>query len=81
MSSVSFLLIAGDVAEYKKIQAVVVAHMGVDARGGQQDCPGDEPDGKEYFYHHSEEADKTVGIHAVSLDDIAVVCVPHGEGP
>lgn len=48
---------------------------------GQQNSPGDEPDGYEYPGHHVQEAHEEIGIHAVLMSNVVIFGVPYANRP
>lgn len=62
MSGVPVLLGVFDVSECKPIKSRQPRGMGIYYRDGDEDGPGDKPNGEEHESHHAEEANEEIGI-------------------
>lgn len=52
-----------------------------DGGGGEEDNPGDDPDGKEHADEHAEEANEEICVHAIDFFDFAIIGIPDGPWP
>lgn len=81
MGCISRLFVGCDVSKDKTVQPGICSDCGLDTGSGQEDDPGNDPDGQEYFDHHTKETNEKVCIHAVCLDDGFIVGIVDGQRP
>lgn len=62
MCSVPVLLGVFDVSECKTIEPRQARSLGIYYRDGDEDSPGDEPNGEEHESHQAEESNEEVGV-------------------
>ena len=70
----------GNVTEREQVQSRP-ARIFVHCCDGEEDDPGENPDGEEHFDHHAEKADEEVGVHAVKTANVAVISLVNGDWP
>jgi hypothetical protein len=81
MGSVPGLLVAGDVSEAELVEPVPAVDLGVDRVDGEQNDPWDEPDREEHPRGHPEKAHEKVGIEAVDVLDLRIICANDSQRP
>ena len=81
MRSVSALLGVLDISKREAIEPIQARDLSIYCRDGDEDNPGDEPDGEEHESQQAKEANEEVSIQAVYTPDVLDISPPYCEWP